>query len=81
MAAGCTGDGGATAPCVSLASARQREGIPGMPLPLHADTDLAYTAKPLWPSYLRFLEDGGADAAMAFEVTEGVEAGKAGTLL
>lgn len=32
-----------------------------------SDVDISYSPKPLWDSYLRFLEDGGADVAGAAE--------------
>lgn len=42
-------------------------------LPCVADVDVSYTTKPLWASYLRYIEDGGADAAMAHETSGGCE--------
>lgn len=36
------------------------------PLPA-ADVDIAYTAKPLWESYLAFIEEAGADGAFQYE--------------
>mgnify|MGYP001106672363 CR=1 FL=1 len=33
-----------------------------------ADVDIAYSTKPLWASYLRYIEDARADGAMAHEL-------------
>jgi hypothetical protein len=36
-----------------------------------ADVDIAYTTKPLWESYIRYIEDGGADGAIGQESSGG----------
>ena len=36
-----------------------------------ADTDVAYVNKPIWESFLAFLEEAGADAAFQAEETGG----------
>jgi hypothetical protein len=40
---------------------------PCLPHSCRADVDISYSPKPLWESYLRFIEDGGADMAGAAE--------------
>lgn len=37
------------------------------PKPPAADVDIAYTAKPLWESYMAFIEEGSADGAFQYE--------------
>lgn len=38
-----------------------------LPAPAPADTDVTYTVKPLWDSYLEFIDRAGGDGAWQFE--------------
>ncbi|GAB4813885.1 hypothetical protein N2152v2_000931 [Parachlorella kessleri] len=39
------------------------------------DVDVAYSTKPLWASYLRYIEDGGADGTISQESSGGANTG------
>lgn len=69
---GCVGVGG----CVPVPFCRNTA-CPTVPpcLSAHADSDVVFTVKPVWQSYLAYLEAGSADAAFQAEYSSGDDQG------